>query len=300
MLTLEKIDGTSMRALDRILRDFQFFTESGEVIYNRVFVVSAFAGVTDLLLENKKTGEPGVYHRFAQYNDFQAPLDGVTTRLKEIHQAYEPLGLDLAAADRFVTQRVAEAQAFLASLANVLASGYVSAESILLAAREILASIGEAHAGFVFTNVLQRNGMAATFLDLSGFHDHGLYTIDERIAHAFKDLDLGQTIGVVTGYTKGVEGIMREFDRGYSEVTFSKIAVALKPSSTRSTTSPRPTRPWWAWSTACRWSSPTTRWPTSWRTWAWRRSTPRPASRWRCTASTCGSRTPLNPATRVP
>jgi aspartate kinase len=30
---------------------------------------------------------------------------------------------------------------------------------------------------------------------------------------------------VATGYTKGIEGIMRAFDRGYSEVTFSKIAV---------------------------------------------------------------------------
>jgi aspartate kinase len=34
---------------------------------------------------------------------------------------------------------------------------------------------------------------------------------------------------VVTGYTKGIEGIMREFDRGYSEVTFSKIAVEIRP-----------------------------------------------------------------------
>jgi aspartate kinase len=33
---------------------------------------------------------------------------------------------------------------------------------------------------------------------------------------------------VVTGYTKGTEGIMREFDRGYSEVTFSKVAVEIK------------------------------------------------------------------------
>ena len=38
----------------------------------------------------------------------------------------------------------------------------------------------------------------------------------------------GQVV-VVTGYTKGVEGIMREFDRGYSEVTFSKVAVELRP-----------------------------------------------------------------------
>jgi len=34
---------------------------------------------------------------------------------------------------------------------------------------------------------------------------------------------------IVTGYAKGKEGIMREFDRGYSEVTFSKIAEILKP-----------------------------------------------------------------------
>jgi aspartate kinase len=34
----------------------------------------------------------------------------------------------------------------------------------------------------------------------------------------------------VTGYCKGTEGIMREFDRGYSEVTFSKVAVAVQAS----------------------------------------------------------------------
>jgi aspartate kinase len=28
---------------------------------------------------------------------------------------------------------------------------------------------------------------------------------------------------IATGYTKSREGIMREFDRGYSEVTFSKV-----------------------------------------------------------------------------
>jgi aspartate kinase len=32
---------------------------------------------------------------------------------------------------------------------------------------------------------------------------------------------------VATGYTKGTEDIMREFDRGYSEVTFSKIAAEV-------------------------------------------------------------------------
>jgi aspartate kinase len=42
--------------------------------------------------------------------------------------------------------------------------------------------------------------------------------------------DVGQRpmVTFVTGYCKGTEGIMREFDRGYSEVTFSKVAVAVK------------------------------------------------------------------------
>jgi aspartate kinase len=65
-------------------------------------------------------------------------------------------------------------------------------------------------------------------VDLCGFHDAEYLTIDERIDRAFVDLDCTKTIPVATGYTKGTEGIMREFDRGYSEVTFCKIAVAGK------------------------------------------------------------------------
>ena len=34
-------------------------------LYNRIFIVSAYSGITNMLLENKKTGEPGVYGKFA-------------------------------------------------------------------------------------------------------------------------------------------------------------------------------------------------------------------------------------------
>ena len=44
-----------------------------------------------------------------------------------------------------------------------------------------------------------------------------------------KTLTWKNSICIVTGYAKGKEGIMREFDLGYSEVTFSKIAEILKP-----------------------------------------------------------------------
>ena len=56
MLTVEKIGGTSMSALKEVISNIILYERKNDELYNRVFVVSAFAGVTDLLLENKKTG----------------------------------------------------------------------------------------------------------------------------------------------------------------------------------------------------------------------------------------------------
>lgn len=229
MLTVEKIGGTSMSALQDVIKNIILFERTGDQLYNRVFVVSAFSGVTDLLLENKKTGKPGVYHRIAKYQNFHRPLKNLITELKSINKKYVTLGLDLAVADQFIENHITEAQKYLENLANILASGYVSKEGILSAAREILASIGESHSAFNFTNILQNKGINAQLIDLRGFGDHLAYTIDQRIKHAFKNVPLEKTICIVTGYAKGTEGIMREFDRGYSEVTFSKIAEILKP-----------------------------------------------------------------------
>ncbi len=217
-----------MSALGDVIQNIILYKRTGDELYNRIFVVSAFSGVTNLLLENKKTGEPGVYHRIAKYQDFHRPLKNLIIKLKQINKQYRSLGLDLAAADQFIEKHVLDAQGYLENLSDVLASGYVNKEGILQAAREILASIGESHSAFVFTNILKNMGINATLVDLSGFYDHRSFTIDQRIRHAFKDIDFSQTICIVTGYTKGTEGIMREFDRGYSEVTFSKIAVAVK------------------------------------------------------------------------
>ena len=229
MLTVEKIGGTSMSALKDVINNVILFDRTGEQLYDRVFVVSAFSGVTDMLLENKKTGKPGVYHRIAKYQDFHKPLEALTAQLKTINKKYTSLGLDLAVADKYIEDHINEAKNYLENLANILASGYVSKEGILQAAREILASIGESHSAFNLTNILQNMGINAQLVDLSGFGDHRAYTIDQRIKHVFSGIDLPKTICIVTGYAKGTEGIMREFDRGYSEVTFSKIATFLKP-----------------------------------------------------------------------
>lgn len=229
MLTVEKIGGTSMSALNQVLDNIIFFGRTGTQLYNRVFVVSAFGGVTNILLENKKTKEPGVYHHIANDQDFRKPLAGLVDRLKTLNRSYESLGLNLEAADSFIEAHVKRAENYLESLANVLASGYVNKEGILLAAREILASIGETHSAFNLANILQNRGVNARLVDLSGFDDQRPFTIDERIKDAFANIDLPNCLCIATGYTKGTEGIMREFDRGYSEVTFSKIAQILKP-----------------------------------------------------------------------
>lgn len=195
--------------------------------YNRIFVVSAYSGVTNWLLEHKKTGEPGVYDLFVKGGDYEQELGQLRDKLLAINAQFRDIGLDQDRAGGFISERIDQCRTYLGSLAEVLASGYVSKQNILLAAREILASVGEAHSAFNAVNIMQNDGLQATLVDLCGFHDAEYLTIDERIGRAFRDLDFTKTLPVATGYTKGTEGIMREFDRGYSEVTFSKIAVLL-------------------------------------------------------------------------
>jgi aspartate kinase len=196
-------------------------------VYGRVYVVSAYSGVTNELLEHKKTGAPGIYAKFAQGDNYGAAMEALLVKLKAINKEQAPLGLDLAKADAFLEKRMRELKAYLDSMRHVLASGYLSRDNVLLAAREMLAAIGEAHSAFNSAEILRAKGIQSSFMDLTGFDDDETWTIDERIHRSFQDVDPASSVVVVTGYTKGSEGIMREFDRGYSEVTFSKVAVEL-------------------------------------------------------------------------
>lgn len=226
MLTVEKIGGTSMSAFGEVLQNIILFNPNR--IYNRIYVVSAYSGVTNWLLEDKKTKEAGIYHFFVKKQNYAQKLEELSLKLQEMNATYQHLGLEVAVANDFIQKRISDAQKYLESLADVLASGYLPQENIYQAAREILASIGESHSAFNAVNILQNKGYNATLIDLSGFHDSEPLTIDERIRKYLAGIDFNQTICVVTGYAKGIEGIMREFDRGYSEVTFSKVAVLVK------------------------------------------------------------------------
>ena len=230
MLTVEKIGGTSMTQFQDVLENIIKNHKGRSNPYNRIFVVSAYSHVTNWLLEHKKTGEPGIYEKFAHQQNYELALDEVLEKLIQYNRSFEAIGLDQVVADDYITYRIEQTKSVLSSMAEVMASGYVAPKNILLAAREVLSSIGEAHSAFNSANIIKNHDMHATFIDLSGFHDSKQLTIDERIHHTMKDIDFSKTICVATGYTKGTEGIMREFDRGYSEVTFSKIAVEVKAS----------------------------------------------------------------------
>ncbi|MDA8226956.1 MAG: aspartate kinase [Desulfitobacterium hafniense] len=228
MLTVEKIGGTSMSQFHDVLKNIIGYPGSPSFHYGRIFVVSAYAGVTNILLEDKKTKAQGIYHRFINGEDYQIFMDSLLNDLLQINKAFTDIGLDYELCREFITDRIVQTKAYLHSMEDIIASGYVGRDSIFSAVRELLASIGEAHSAFNSVNILRNNGISAELVDLTGFRDSKQLSISERIEQSFKHVNPSEAIIIATGYTKGKEGIMREFDRGYSEITFSKIATHLK------------------------------------------------------------------------
>ncbi|GHG98549.1 aspartate kinase [Pseudodonghicola xiamenensis] len=226
--TVEKIGGTSMSRLNE-LRDTLFVGgREGAALYGRVFVVSAFGGITDLLLEHKKSGAPGVYARYADAegaHDWHDALARVSDAMIGAHNAVLDHPADIAQADAFVAERIEGTRNCLIDLQRLCAYGHFRLAGHLLQVRELLSGLGEAHSAFVATLLLQRAGVNARFVDLSGWRDQGEVSLDARISGAMADLDIGSEMPIVTGYAQCIEGLMREFDRGYSEVTFSRLAA---------------------------------------------------------------------------
>jgi aspartate kinase len=224
-LRVEKIGGTSMSRFPEIVDNI--ILRNPDDIYGRIYIVSAYSGITNELLEHKKTGNPGIYQLFREQQNYPRKLLDLRDNLFKLNEALAPVGLNLDEANDFIGDHIDLTINILRSMDNVISSGYVSHKALLLAARELLASLGEMHSAFNSANILKNQGYNSTFVDLSGWEDSRQLTIDERIKDSFSSIDPFATICFATGYTKGKEGIMREFDRGYSDVTFSKVAVLL-------------------------------------------------------------------------
>lgn len=226
--TVEKIGGTSMSRLNE-LRDTLFIGDrTGAGLYGRIFVVSAFGGITDLLLEHKKTGKQGVYAQFANADTDHGWHDGlrrVSDAMIAAHEAVLEHPGDLEQAGAFVRDRIEGARNCLIDLQRLCSYSHFRLSEHMLQIRELLSGLGEAHSAHVTTLLLQRAGVDARFVDLSGWRDQGSVTLDQRIGNAMADVDPMSEMPIVTGYAQCAEGLMREFDRGYSEVTFSRLAA---------------------------------------------------------------------------
>lgn len=202
---------------------------NSEDIYNRVFVVSAYGGITNMLLEHKKSGTPGVFALFAsgeeENDDWRMALEEVRTKVEAINASIFTDKTVLNKANTFIGERLDETERCLSDLQRICQHGHFALQAHLDTVREMLSSIGEAHSAWNTAQLLKMDNINARFLDLTGWNAETPLSLDERIEEAFKDIDLETELPVATGYAHTESGLMSVFDRGYSEMTFSRIAV---------------------------------------------------------------------------
>ena len=226
--SVEKIGGTSMAATATLFDNVLIAGRSGADLYNRIFVVSAYAGMTDLLLENKKSGAPGVYGRFVADDDadgWREAMEAVRRALHERNAAMFARPESRAEADAFVDTRIATVASCLDDLARLRAHGRFCVKEQLMTVRELLAGIGEAHSAHSTALLLRDRDVNARFVDLTLWDQDDLSSLDERIREAFAAIDLATTMPIVTGYAGCEGGMVRRYARGYTEMTFSRLAV---------------------------------------------------------------------------
>lgn len=215
-----------MSRFDEVMRNVIIGKRKGNELYHRIFVVSAYSGITNLLLEDKKTGEPGVYgHILKDSDEWRKALTRVRSRMLEYNRSFEAIGLDLKEADAFINLRLDGIASCLENIMNLRTFGHFSPADYLPATREFLAAVGEVHSAYNSAMILKANGINARFVDLSGWQSTESLTLDQAILNGFKGVEYDKELPIVTGYVKFDSGIMKRFDRGYSEITFSKIAV---------------------------------------------------------------------------
>jgi aspartate kinase len=226
--TVEKIGGTSMLRTQELLDTVLIGDRRGADLYNRIFVVSAYAGMTDDLLEHKKSGEPGVYALFASAESGWGWGDALTAVADKMYAHNARIFSDEGprqSANRFARERIEGVRSCLIDLSRLCSFGHFQLQQHLLTVREMLASLGEAHSAFNTALLLNLNGVRARMVDLTGWRDEGQYTLDEVIQRALADVDLSAELPIVTGYAQCSEALMGTYDRGYSEVTLSRLTV---------------------------------------------------------------------------
>jgi aspartate kinase len=191
--TVEKIGGTSIANTQTVLDNIFIGKRRGGELYNRIFVVSAYAGITDKLLEHKKTGEAGVHALFAGSESEWAwgdAISGVSRDMRAINAEIFTDQADRRIADRFVRERIEGVRSCLLDLHRLCSYGHFNLNEHLHTVKEMLAALGEAHSAHNTSLLLQHHGVNATFVDLTGWRDESERRLDDRISDALEDVDL--------------------------------------------------------------------------------------------------------------
>ena len=226
--TVEKIGGTSISNTKAIVDNVLIGGRNGADLYNRIFVVSAYSGMTNRLLEHKKSGEPGVFSLFAGADNKWAwteALSAVAVSMQEKNAEIFRGAPEQATADNFVRERIEDVRNCLIDLHRLCAYGQFRMDENLATVKEVLSSLGEAHSAFNTALLLQARGVNARCVDLTGWRDERALSLEERLAGALEGVDLSEEMPIVTGYARCPSGLVRQFGRGYTEVTFARLAA---------------------------------------------------------------------------
>ncbi|RUO20024.1 aspartate kinase [Aliidiomarina iranensis] len=225
--TVEKIGGTSMSDYAAVRDNIIGVQRSHDELYNRVFVVSAYSGMTNLLLENQSTNKPGVYALFANDDSDWEWNERLSDVARAMHEHNEKLFEQehlRKQADQLVTERVEGIRTCLLDLQRVCSYGHFQIDEYLSTVREMLAGLGEANSAFNTVLLLQAEGVNARFVDLTGWREAENMSLNEKIETVLGKYDFSKEMLIVTGYAQCKEALLSTFGRGYSEITFSKIA----------------------------------------------------------------------------
>jgi len=225
--TVEKIGGTSMASED-VLDNVLIGARREANLYGRIFVVSAYAGITDRLLEDKRTGTPGVHALYSDADSgwtWSRALSTVESSMVELNEKMLHEPTDRHMADSFVRERIEGARSCLLDLQRLCGYGHFRLEEHLCTVRELLAGLGEAHSAHNTVLMLRRRSVNAAFVDLTGWREQERRSLDAQIADKLSALDVATVLPIVTGYAHCTEGLVSTYQRGYSEITFSRIAT---------------------------------------------------------------------------
>ena len=195
--TVEKIGGTSMSRFGELLDTVIIGRKKQFSLKNRIFVVSAYSGITNFLLEHKKSGKDGVYQLFRK-NDpkWKAALDGVLQEMQSINAGFASLGLPVAQCNEHIAERIKEIKSCLNDLKRLCSYGHFHFEDYLPAIRELLASIGEYHSAYNSVEILRAQNIKAELADLTGWKSNESLNLDDKIKSVFESIAFPPSSGL--------------------------------------------------------------------------------------------------------